>query len=171
MCAEGGCSKRSFAVIQEGWHIFCYMQVGHKTTPANTLLYWGHSKSYFKTPSFFTRVQKNLHEFHEGMRVFFHSHFLLFKYSPGRLAPGLSCAMDFHCHFGEVTKSNRLSVLPLMTTFQLIAIGIGFQPQPHWVLNIPRRTWKIYFLLLLFPLQLKPSCISFSFSIPHPSLL
>lgn len=126
----------------------CFITYRLATKPVqhNTLLYWGHSKSYFKTASSFTRAQKNLHRFHGVIYVSFHFHISVFQHSPGRPAPGLSCAMDFHCNFREVTESNRTSVLPLMTPFQVTAVGIRFHHQSHWVLNIPQRIWKIYFL-------------------------
>lgn len=143
-CAEGSCSKRCIIAIQEGCHIFCHILVDHKTTPGN-LRHWGHSKSHFKTASFSTKSQRNLHKFHGGTCFsILIVHF--FKHSPGRLAQGPSCAMDFHCRFGKVTQSNRLRALHSIITFQLIPMGIRLHPQSHWFLTIPWRIRRINFL-------------------------
>lgn len=146
-----------------GWHIFCHIQVGHKTTPVNTLLYWGCSKSYFKTPFFFSRAQKN---FYGGMHAFFRFYF--FKHSPGRLAPGVSWAMGFHCNFGEVTKSNRLCFacndsIPVDCNGYTISTSTTLSSQ-YSLKNMK----NLFSSSFSFHCRFKPSCISFSFFYTSP---
>lgn len=67
------------------------LQVDHKTVPVN-LQHWGNSNTHFKTASFSSKGQRNLHKINGGTCFsLLIVHF--FKHSPGMLAPGPSC-----CH-------------------------------------------------------------------------
>lgn len=133
--AEGSCFKRCITAIPEGCRVFCHIQVDHKVTPEN-LWHWSHSNALFKTASFSSKGQRNLHKIH-GVTCFsiFIVHF--FKLSPGMLAPGSSCAMDFHRRFGKVTKSNRLRALHSIIIFPLIPMGIRLCLNPIGFLLFP----------------------------------